>query len=47
VTKTSMQILYCLYKIIEKIILDGRIRFSLDQELDKFKKANNLLEEEW
>jgi len=31
-----------LYETLEKMILDRRIRFKLDQQLDKFKKAQGL-----
>ena len=33
------EVLYGLYETIEKIIPDRRIRFQLDKELDKFKRA--------
>jgi len=36
------EVLYGLYETIEKMIPDRRIRFQLDQQLDKFKRAQGL-----
>jgi len=37
--KRSGEVLYGLYETIEKIILNKRIRFQLDQQLNKLKKV--------